>query len=91
VRPVRDADDLRAFARQDWAAAARSKEQYWRSFHEQHAPAEGLRIADELRKQVLAQNPGWPSEQERREDLAAHLRLVAIFDRFEARRAPAAR
>lgn len=85
---VRDADDLRAFARRDWAAAARAKEHFRRSFHQQHGPALAIRIADELRKQVLAQKPGWPGEGERSEDLAAHLRFIQLLDRFEARRRP---
>lgn len=91
MRGVRDADDLRAFARRDWAAAALAKEHFRCSFHQQHGPAVAIRIADELRKQVLTQEPGWPGEQERREDLAAHLRLVELLDRFEARRRPAPR
>lgn len=85
---MRDPDDLRAFAREGWAAAARAKELYRRSFQKVYGPAEGIRIADELRKQVLAQRPDWPTEEERREDLAAHRRLLALFDRIEAGRRP---
>ena len=81
----------KAFARRGWTAAARAKQQYWRSFQQQHGPAEALRIADELRKQVLAQKPGWPNEEERSEDLSAHLRFLDLLERFEARRGPAAR
>lgn len=42
---------------------------------------EGLRIADELRRQVLSQQPGWPDEQARRADLMAHLRLSDLLQR----------
>ncbi|WP_437576780.1 hypothetical protein [Sorangium sp. So ce887] len=45
-----------------------------------------IRIANELRKQVLAQKPGWPSEEERREDLATHLRVLEALDRVAPRR-----
>lgn len=78
---VRDAKALREFARRDWAAAARSKELYWRDWKRQHGPAAGIRVADELRRQVLAARPEWPLEREREEDLATHLRLIEVIRR----------
>lgn len=88
---VRNADELRQFARQDWATAQRDKELYWRDWKKQHGPAAGIRIADELRKQVLAQKPAWPSDEERREDLETHLRVLEALDRVPSRRRRAAR
>jgi len=90
---MRNADELRRFAQQDWAAAQRDKELYWRDWKRQHGPAAGIRISDELRKQVLAQKPDWPSEEERREDLATHLRVLEAFEaldrvRLRTRRPP---
>ncbi|WP_438025636.1 hypothetical protein [Sorangium sp. So ce233] len=82
---MRNADELRRFARQGWVAAQRDKELYWRDWKRQHGPAAAIRIADELRKQVLAQKPGWPSEQERREDLATHRRVLAALDSVSPR------
>ena len=67
--------------REDWNAAARAKERYWRDYKRAHGPAAGIRAAEELRRQVLAMRPGWPSEEERSEDLAAHLRLIEIIRR----------
>ena len=86
VPVVRDADELRKFARQGWAAAQRDKERYWRDYKRLHGPSAGIRIADELRKQVLAQKTDWPSEQERQEDHVAHLRLIEALDRLPSRR-----
>jgi hypothetical protein len=91
VPALRDPDDLRRFAAQDWAAAGRDKELYWRDWKKQHGPAAGIRIADELRKQALAQKPGWPSDQERAEDLATHLRVLEELDRIPPRRRRAPR
>jgi hypothetical protein len=88
---VRDPEDLRRFASQDWGAAARSKEQYWRDWKRQHGPAAAIRMADELRRQALAQKPGWPTEEERRADHAAHLRVLEAFERLDAFRKQAAR
>src|SRR6185369_6052398 len=91
VRSVRKADELRMFTRQDWAIAERDKELYWRDWKKQHGPAAGVRIADELRKQVLAQRPAWPSDEERQEDLSTHLRVLEALDRVPPRRRRAAR
>ncbi|WP_437620337.1 hypothetical protein [Sorangium sp. So ce1151] len=88
---MRNADELRRFARQGWEAAQRDKELYWRDWKRQHGPAAGIRIADELRKQVLTQKPSWPREEERREDLATHLRVLEALDRVAARRRRPAR
>ena len=48
-------------------------------------PAGGIRIADELRRQVLAMHPDWPSQRERDEDLATHLRVIDALRRVPAR------
>ncbi|MDI3285503.1 cysteine peptidase family C39 domain-containing protein [Polyangium sp. 15x6] len=88
---MHDAEELRRFARQDWAAAARGKELYWRDWKRKHGAAAGIRMADELRKQVLAQKPGWPSDEERREDWEAHWREIDAFDRLDAWRSRVSR
>jgi hypothetical protein len=67
--------------RAEWKAAARAKERYWREYKRAHGPAAGILIADELRRQVLAMRPDWPSEEERAEDLAMHLRLIDVIRR----------
>jgi len=85
LAPVRDAKALREFAQRDWAAAERSKELYWRDWKRQHGPAAGIRVADELRRQVLAMRPDWPLEREREEDLAMHLRLIEVIRRVPPR------
>jgi hypothetical protein len=68
--------DIRAYVSRDWDAARIAKDQYWAARIRRLGPGEGLRIADELRRQVLAQQPDWPSAAERSEDLAAHARLA---------------
>lgn len=78
---MRNPDDLRQFARQDWAKIQRDKDLYWRDYKRQHGPAAGIRIAEELRQQALAQKPGWPSEEERREDYETHLRVLEALSR----------
>ncbi len=63
----------------------RSKALYWRTLKLRRGPSSGLRIADELRRQVLAQRPDWPSKKERDEDHAAHLRVLDALERTPRR------
>lgn len=82
---MRDPIALLDFVRRDWSAAARSKAIYWRDWKRRHGPAAGIRIADELRRQVLRMRPGWPSARERQADLAAHLRIIEALRRVPPR------
>lgn len=75
------ARDIRAYMARDWAAVRDAKDAYWAERIERLGPAEGLRIAEELRLQALLLNPGWPSEEDRREDFLAHRRLRTLLDR----------
>ncbi len=88
---MRDPEDLRRFARMDYAAIARLKAEYWRDFHKKNGMIAAFRIADELRKQVLAQRPDWPSEKERSEDWASHWKHIELLERASARRSSASR
>ncbi|HJQ36886.1 MAG TPA: hypothetical protein VKB93_07095 [Thermoanaerobaculia bacterium] len=72
------------FLARDWDAVRRAKDEYWADRIAQLGPIEGFRIAEELRRQALLQNPAWPTAGERREDLAAHVRLAGIFSRADA-------
>lgn len=65
----------------DWSLVRDSKDAYWAERIERLGPAEGLRIAETLREQARLLNAAWPTEADRREDLAAHLRLRERLDR----------
>ena len=78
------AADIRAFADRDWRAVEDLKERYWAARGRQLSPAEALRLGDELRQRAQAVRPDWPSEEDRREDLAHHARLAALFRRVHA-------
>lgn len=68
--------DLIAFARRDWAALEDEKTRTWRT-HKLSLGVEGaLRLADELRRHVVAVRPEWPTPDERAEDLRHHARLT---------------
>lgn len=81
----RDPEDLRRFVHLvDLRAAARDKEHYWRDWKKRHGPAGGIRIADELRRQVIAQKPSFPGERDRQDDLETHLRVIEALHRLDA-------
>ena len=72
-------EDLIAFACRDWEAIAASKRRRWAAQKSRMEPAEALRIGDELRHHVSTQQPGWPTEEDRRNDLAMHVRISEIL------------
>jgi hypothetical protein len=77
---------IREFMARDWAAPRRLKDAYWGARIARLGPDEGLRIADELRRQMQLQDSSWPSAALRDADLAAHIRLADLFQRAGAAR-----
>jgi hypothetical protein len=77
---------IREFLDRDWSAVRASKDAYWAQRFAERGLAEALRIADELRRQMIAQHPGWPAPPSRREDLAFHVRLAERLRRAGAAR-----
>lgn len=79
---------IREFVSRDWAAARNSKDTYWAERITRLGPLEGLRIADELRRQALLSDAGWPRAAARREDLLAHVHLAELLRRAAPTRRP---
>jgi len=77
-------EDLIAFARRDWQQVAAMKERFWLEQKQRITPSEALRIADELRCAVLSRRHDWPSEEERRADIASHARVSESLQRVLA-------
>ena len=74
------ADDLRRFARRDWATAATRKRDYWAQQYEQHGAAPARQAATALLQHMRAVQPDYPSRRYRDEDLADHLSLRQRLD-----------
>lgn len=72
---------IREFVARDWNAVRENKDLYWAERIERLGPVEGLRIADELRRQMILRNPEWPDQRLRDDDLLAHARLAQLFQR----------
>ena len=77
---------IREFVSRDWGAVRAAKDAYWADRIAQLGPAEGLRIADELRRQMRSLNPDWPSPDDRRRDLLSHVRVTALLRRVHSTR-----
>ena len=78
------ADDLREYVRRDWAFVGQAKQDFWIERRRRMPAVEALRIGDELRQQVHAVRPDWPTAASRAMDLADHVRLTEILDRAAA-------
>ncbi len=76
------------FMSRDWQRVRDFKDDYWAGRIERFGPLEGLRIADELRRQAILANPDWPDAASRREDLDSHIRLADLFALADAARRP---
>jgi len=70
-----NAEDIRAFARRDWAAVAETKARFWADRKRSMTPDEALAAADMLRQHARALRPDWPDSAERDEDRAVHVRV----------------
>ena len=70
-----NAEDIRAFARRDWAAVAETKARFWADRKRSMTPDEALAAADMLRQHATALRPDWPDSRERDEDCAVHMRV----------------
>lgn len=72
---------IRSYLERDWEAARASKDAYWRDRIARLGAAEALRIADELRRQMLMLDRQWPDQARRRQDLLSHVRLAECLRR----------
>ena len=74
-------DDLRRFARRDWATADTGKGDYWAQQYRKHGAAPARQAASALLQHMRAVQPDYPSPELRDEDLADHRSLRQRLDR----------
>lgn len=77
-------EDVIAFARRDWRAIAALKQERWAQQRSGMTPAEALGVGDELRHHALAIHGDWPTEADRRKDLACHVRVSEMLSRVKS-------
>jgi hypothetical protein len=71
--------ELGDLARRDWDVLTVSKAAHWADQKKRYGPASAIRAAEALRQQVATLRPDWPTEEDRREDLATHARVAACL------------
>jgi hypothetical protein len=75
------AEDLAAFAARDWKSLAASKEAHWLTERRRRGVGWCFEVADGLRRQVARRSPGWPTAEERQDDLDTHVRVGSALRR----------
>ncbi|MEQ1729260.1 MAG: hypothetical protein ABL982_12865 [Vicinamibacterales bacterium] len=65
-------EELRRFARRDWASAAAGKGEYWAARYQQHGATPAREAAFALLQHMRTVQPDYPSARHREEDLADH-------------------
>jgi hypothetical protein len=78
-------EDIVAFATRDWAAIAASKQRRWAAQKEGMTSAEALQVGDQLRYHAYSLHPDWPTDADRRDDLAMHVRVSESLRRVQSR------
>jgi hypothetical protein len=73
-------DDLRAYAQRPWPAAEALKQAHWVRELSQN-PLATFEASQALWVHMRQINPDWPTDAERREDLAHHILLKHVIDR----------
>ena len=68
-------EDIRSFARREWAAIADAKARFWAERKRSMTAAEALATAEMLRQHTRQVKPGWPDGDERAADMALHVRV----------------
>jgi hypothetical protein len=77
-------EDVIAFAHRDWSAIAALKRRRWAEQKSHMTAAEALSVGDELRHHVRALRSDWPTEEDRRKDLASHIRISEMLRRVKS-------
>jgi hypothetical protein len=77
-------EDLMAFARRDWQLLAAMKERFWIEQKQRMSASDMLQIGEELRAAVMSRQTDWPSDEERRADLASHERVSESLQRVQS-------
>jgi len=76
-----DARDVRAYVERDWAAVTAAKREHWAREFAARGFLATFEASQVLWRHMRRLHPEWPSEDERREDLAHHIRLKRALDR----------
>lgn len=77
-------NDLVRFAERPWEVIGEGDVEYWLARKRELGPAEGVRMAAELRALVAVERPDWPGPADREADLEVHARVGEGLRRVRA-------
>jgi hypothetical protein len=75
-----ESEHVRAFAQRDWRAAETLKGEHWAREFAARGSAATLEASAALSRHMRLVRPDWPSDEERRDDLAHHIALKRAID-----------
>ena len=76
-----DPASIRAYAARDWRAIATAKREYWVGRYRREGSRATVQASRALLAEIRSVRPDYPTDDERRADLAAHVRLRVLLDR----------
>ena len=74
-------EQLRAYARRAWHVDEALEQDHWAHEVAQRGPLATFEASQTLWQHMRALRPDWPSDDERRQDLADHIALKRLIDR----------
>ena len=75
-----DPRDLKAYVARRWAAVEALKQEHWAREFAERGPEVTLAASWALWRHARSLDAEWPSDQQRREDLAHHIALKRAID-----------
>jgi hypothetical protein len=79
--PRIDPAHIREFARRNRAEVEQQKREHWARFYHERGSREALQLSHALYEHARRLRPDFPTERQREEDLAHHIKLKAMIDR----------
>jgi hypothetical protein len=74
-------EQLRAYAQRAWHVAEALEQDHWARERADRGPRATFEASQALWEHMRAVRPDWPSDDERRQDLADHIALKRLIDR----------
>jgi hypothetical protein len=84
-------DDVRAYAQRPWHLLDRLENEHWLRERAERGPLSTLDASQALWTHMRRVRPDWPTDADRRADLARHVALKRALDRAASAVAAAAR
>ena len=81
---------MKAYATRPWLGVVAAKQRYWEDELRRRGPQAAFEAAQALWAHMRMLRPDWPSDEERRIDLAHHLELKRALERVARARPPRA-